>query len=118
VRRAAAVVAWCAACFQDAPPVLNLIDPAIPTRRGLLERFQAHGWRGRMVWLPISFFSVLFTAVRLGLGLAKLRLPAHTAVWSIFRPRRYDTALSARALRAAEHAAEPAARSLETQFQP
>jgi hypothetical protein len=71
-----------------------------------------------MVWLPIPLFAMLFTAMRVGLGLATLRFPAHIAVWSIFRPRRYDTALSARVLGAAERASEPAARSLETQFQP
>jgi|SRR6266850_785378 len=118
VGRAAAVVAWCAARFPEAPPVLNLIDPAISTRRGLLERFRARGWRGRMVWLPIPLFAMLFTAVRVGLGLAKLRFPAHMAVWSIFRPRCYDTALSTRVLAAAQRASEPIARSRETQLQP
>src|SRR6185437_13732173 len=49
-------------------------------------RSRAHGWRGRMVWLPIPLFAMLFTAVRVGLGLATLRFPAHLAVWSIFRP--------------------------------
>ena len=116
VGRAAAVVAWCAARFDDAPAVVNLIDPAIPTRRRLLERFRAHGWRGRMVWLPIPLFALLVTTVRLGLGLAQLRLPSRLAVWSIFRPRRYDTALSAQVLQAAAQAESPAA-ALEPQPQ-
>jgi nucleoside-diphosphate-sugar epimerase len=118
VGRAASVVAWCAAQFPEAPPALNLIDPAIPTRRRLLERFRAHGWRGRMVWLPIPLFAMLFTAVRVGLGLATLRLPARLAVWSIFKPRRYDTALSARVLETAARTPAPAAPTLETQLQP
>jgi hypothetical protein len=118
VGRAAAVVAWCAACFADAPPVVNLVDPAIPTRRGLLERFRAHGWRGRMMWLPIPLFALLFTAARVGLGLATLRFPARMAVWSIFRPRRYDTALSVQVLESAGRTSAPAAAPLVRQLQP
>ena len=117
VRRAAAVVAWLAEHFTDAPPVVNLIDPAIDTRKRLLERFRAHGWRGRMVWMPIPVFALLVGAVRFGLSLAKLRLPARLAVWSIFRPRRYDAALSATVLDAAERAAEGAPQALEPQLQ-
>ncbi|PYO62058.1 MAG: hypothetical protein DMD70_06110 [Gemmatimonadetes bacterium] len=116
VGRAAAVVAWCAARFPEAPPVLNLIDPAISTRQRLLQRFHSHGWRGRMVWLPISLFALLFTAARVGLGLATLRIPSRLAVWSIFRPRRYDTTLSARVLQAAAQPESPAA-ALEPQPQ-
>ena len=117
VGRAAAVVAWLAERFTDAPPVINLIDPAISTRKRLLERFRAYGWRGRMVWMPIPLFALLVGTVRLGLGLAKLRLPARLAVWSIFRPRRYDAALSARVLDAAERATDDAPRALEPQLQ-
>jgi len=117
VGRAAAAVGWCAARFPDAPPVVNLMDPAIRTRRQLLERFRAHGWRGRMVWLPISFFALAFTSVRVGLALATLRLPSRMAVWSIFRPRRYDTSLSARVLEAAEGVMEPPVHSRQTQLQ-
>jgi len=118
VGRAAAVVAWCAARFPDAPPVLNVIDPAIPTRRRLLEVYRTHGWRGRMVWMPISLFALLFTAVRVALGLATLRLPARLAVWSIFRPRRYDTRLSAQVLETAARTPAPTAPTLERQLQP
>jgi len=111
-------VAWCAARFPDAPPVLNVIDPAIPTRRRLLEVYRTHGWRGRMVWMPISLFALLFTAVRVALGLATLRLPARLAVWSIFRPRRYDTRLSAQVLETAARTPAPTAPTLERQLQP
>ena len=117
VGRAAAVVAWLADHFTAAPPVVNLIDPAIDTRRRLLERFRAHGWRGRMVWMPIPLFALLVGTVRFGLSLAKLRLPTRLAVWSIFRPRRYDAALSATVLDAAERATEAARQALEPQLQ-
>jgi len=117
VGRAAAVVAWLAERFADTPPVINLIDPAISTRKRLLEHFRAYGWRGRMVWMPIPLFALLVGTVRLGVGLAKLRLPARLAVWSIFRPRRYDAALSARVLDAAERATDDAPHALEPQLQ-
>jgi len=101
VGRAAAAVAWCAQQFAEAPAVVNLFDPAIPTRRRLLELFRSHGWRGRMVWLPIPVFALLVTTARFALSLVRLRLPSRLAVWSIFRPRRYDPALSAKLLDAA-----------------
>ncbi len=97
--------------------MVNLIDPAIPTRRRLLERFRSRGWRGRMVWLPIPLFALLVTAVRVALGLATLRLPSRLAVWSIFRPRCYDMTLSARVLQAATHPGSPAP-AFEPQLQP
>lgn len=117
VGRAGAVVAKLAEHFADAPPVVNLIDPAIDTRKRLLERFRAHGWRGRMVWMPIPLFALLVGAVRFGFSLAKLRLPTRLAVWSIFRPRRYDTALSATVLDAADRTAESVPQALEPQLQ-
>src|SRR5881396_1743332 len=118
VGRAAAAVAWCARHFADAPHIVNLLDPNIRTRRRLLEVYRTHGWRGRMVWMPISLFALLFTAVRVALGLATLRLPARLAVWSIFRPRRYDTRLSAQVLETAARTPAPTGPTLERQLQP
>src|SRR3989441_10293605 len=106
VGRAAAAVAWCAEQFAQAPAVVNLFDPTIPTRRRLLELFRSHGWRGRMVWLPIPVFALLVTTARFALRLARLRVRSRLAVWSSFPPRRYDPALSAKLLDAAQH--EPA----------
>src|SRR5438034_384835 len=101
VGRAAAAVAWCAEQFAEAPAVVNLFDPAISTRRRLLDLIRSHGWRGRMVWLPIPVFALLVTTTRVVLSLVRLRLPSRLAVWSIFRPRRYDPALSTKLLEAA-----------------
>jgi len=98
---AATVVAWCTEHFDTAPPVVNLIDDAIPTRGRLLAAFRAGGWRGRMVWMPIPLFALLFSAARLAIGVLTLRRPARFAVWGIFRPRRYDTSVSAGLLAAA-----------------
>ena len=108
---AASAVAWCADCFDEAPPIVNLIDPIISTRGQLLEQFRAHGWRGRVVWAPISVLAGAATAARFVMGLAPL------AVWSILRPRRYDAAMASSVLAAMhEHTsvAEPARRSIAT----
>ncbi len=117
VGRAAAVVAWSAEQFEAAPPVVNLIDPAIPTRRRLLARFGEHGWRGRMLWFPIPLFAACFAGARLAIGLATLHWPQRLAVWSIFQPRRYDTSLSSRVLDAAAREPVAAARGLAAQLQ-
>jgi nucleoside-diphosphate-sugar epimerase len=112
VGKAAAVVAWNVAQFAEAPPVLNLIDPAISTRHHLLNEFRRHGWRGRFVWFPILLFTVLVQAARYALALPRLRRPAPFAVYGILRPRRYSSALAERALERALHPPAATARSL------
>lgn len=94
IGRAAAVVAWSVAQFADAPPVLNLFDPAIDTRRRLLQEFARHGWRGHFVWVPIPVFAALVQAARYAFALPKLRRPPPLALHAILRPRRYRSALA------------------------
>jgi len=118
VGRAAAVAAWCAAEFDRAAPVVNLIDPDIPTRGRLLERFRRHGWRGRIVWMPIPVFALLVSGVRLAISLATVRRASRLAVWTILRPRRYDTRLAAIALEAAARASAATAPQLAPQVRP
>ena len=98
VGAAAAVVAWTVAEFTDAPPILNLLDPAIPTRRCVLEKFAEHGWRGRFVWVPIPLFVGLVHAARYALALPTLRRPTPLALHTILRPRRYSSALAKQVL--------------------
>jgi predicted dehydrogenase/nucleoside-diphosphate-sugar epimerase len=101
VRRAAAVIAWCATRFASAPAVVNLIDPRVRTRGDLLARFRARGWRAHMVWAPISLIVGAMHAVRTLLALVRRRRPAPLAAWSILRPRRFRTVLAERVLWAA-----------------
>ena len=110
VSRAAAVVAWTVSQFDDAPAVLNLLDPAIATRRRLLEEFRRHGWRGHFVWVPLPLFAGLVHVARYALAAMKLRRPAPLALYGLLRPRRYDTALSEQVLGEAmrEHPVAPA----------
>jgi len=111
VSTAAAAVAWCADRFREAPSVINLIDPAIRTRGGLLDRFRQHGWRARVLWTPISLLAGAAIAARFVMTVIRRKRPQPLAVWSILRPRRYDSAVSSTVLAALrEHmpAAEPA----------
>lgn len=98
VGRAAAVVAWTVAQFADAPPLLNLLDPAIDTRRRLLQEFARHGWRGSFVWVPIPLFALLVHVARYALALPRLRRPTPLALHGLLRPRRYRSALAERIL--------------------
>ena len=115
VLTAGAAVAWCADRFDDAPPVVNLIDPTIRTRSQLLSRFRARGWRGRVVWVPISLLACAVMAARFMAAPARREGARPLAVWSILRPRRYDAAVASTVLAAMrEHtpAREPAGRAI------
>ena len=101
VGRAGAAVAWCADHFAEAPPIVNLIDPAIRTRGQLLNLFHEHGWRGRVVWVPISLLAGAAILMRHLVALIRREPAGPLAVWSILRPRRYDPAVATRILAAA-----------------
>jgi nucleoside-diphosphate-sugar epimerase len=94
------VIAWCAARFEEAPPVLNLIDSRLTTRREIIRAFQNWGWKGRVVWLPISLMAALLVTLRTASALIRLTRPQRLAAWSVLKPRRLDTSLSARVLAA------------------
>jgi predicted dehydrogenase/nucleoside-diphosphate-sugar epimerase len=104
---AATVVAWCADQFADAPPILNLIDPAIRTRGQLLDRFRQHGWVGRVVWVPISLLAGAVTILSRVVARVSGKRGKSPAVWSILRPRRYNTTLSSAVLAKASVAGTP-----------
>jgi predicted dehydrogenase/nucleoside-diphosphate-sugar epimerase len=101
VEHCAEAIAWCAAHFDDAPAVVNLFDPALIPRGALVARLRAGGWNGRIVWVPISVVALGIIAARIVLSLARGRLPARLAAWSILRPRRYDSRLAAAVFEAA-----------------
>jgi nucleoside-diphosphate-sugar epimerase len=101
VGRAAAAVAWCADHFSEAPAIVNLIDPAICTRGQLLSRFREHGWRGHVLWVPISLLAGAVMAARRVAALARRERVRPLAAWSILRPRRYDPAVASTVLTAA-----------------
>ena len=112
VARCAEAIAWCALNFEKVPPIVNLLDPAIATRRDFLARLRADGWSGRMVWVPIGAIALGLRAARTAISLGRGRWPEALAVWSILRPRRYDTRLAAEMLDAAR-ASAPGVRATE-----
>jgi predicted dehydrogenase/nucleoside-diphosphate-sugar epimerase len=101
VKRCAEAIAWCATHFDDAPSVVHVIDPALTTRGAYLAQLRAQGWDGQMIWVPISAIAFGMSTARWLLSLMRGRLPERLAVWSILRPRRYDTTLSKSVLDAA-----------------
>jgi hypothetical protein len=114
VSDAADVVAWCADRFLEAPALINLMDPAIRTRGGLVAKFRERGWHGRVVWTPISLLAGALHAARFGMALARRERPEPMAVWSILQPRHYDSGVSRTvfaALREGTPAAEQACAS-------
>ena len=101
VARCAEVVAWCATHFDQAPPIVNLMDPALMTRRDVAREMRRRGWRGRIMWVPISLLSLGMTAARTIVSLGRGHWPEKLSVWSVLRPRRFDSRLSAVVLEAA-----------------
>lgn len=101
-RRAGAAIAWCAKRFNEAPPIVNLIDNGISTRGQLIASFKQRGWHGRIVWLPISLVAGLLVVIRAMVAVGHFRLPQRLAVWSLLRARRYDSLIAARVLEAAD----------------
>jgi nucleoside-diphosphate-sugar epimerase len=102
VERCARAVAWCVTHFDEAPPIVNLFDRAMTTRRELVAVLRQQGWSGRIVWVPISVISLGIMMARTVLSAAHGRLPVRLAAWSVLRPRRYDSRLAARVLDAVQ----------------
>lgn len=98
---AAGAIAWIAQQFAEAPAVVNLMDPAIATRAGLLRLFRERGWRGRFVWVPIRLLAGAVQMLSRVLALARRSAAPTLAVWSVLRPRRYDATVAGRVLAAA-----------------
>jgi predicted dehydrogenase/nucleoside-diphosphate-sugar epimerase len=109
VRRCAEAIAWCATHFDDAPPVVNLFDPALTTRGAVVQRLRATGWTGRMIWVPISAVSLGLTTARVAASLLRGRWPERLAAWAVLRPRHYDARVSASLLHTACAEATPGA---------
>jgi predicted dehydrogenase/nucleoside-diphosphate-sugar epimerase len=98
--RCAEAIAWCATHFEEAPPVLNLFEPALGTRGAVAARLRAAGHDSRMLWVPISVLAAGLTVARTAFSLARGRRPERLDAWSVLRPRRYDSRLSSAVLEA------------------
>jgi predicted dehydrogenase/nucleoside-diphosphate-sugar epimerase len=98
VGRCADVIAWTAQHFDEAPTVLNLVEPSMPTRGSVIDQLRARGWNGRVCWVPISIAAAAAASVgalsRLMRGLPRDVLDVH----ALLQPARIDSRLSAVAL--------------------
>jgi nucleoside-diphosphate-sugar epimerase len=103
VARCAEAIAWCATHFDEAPPVVNLVDPELRTRGAVIAQLRQIGWTGRVIWAPISALAFGVVAARTLVSLSQGRRPEKLAAWSVLRPRHYDTRVAATVLDAAAH---------------
>jgi predicted dehydrogenase/nucleoside-diphosphate-sugar epimerase len=97
---AAQVIAWTVADFDDAPPVLNLLDPGMSTRDALLRRMRKDGWRGHGVWVPIWMLAAGITTAKWVLSTLTGKRGERMDVWQVLRPRRLDASTSERVIAA------------------
>jgi len=81
--------------------IVNLMDPALMTRRDVVSEMRRRGWTGRIVWLPISLLSLGITTARTAISLGRGSWPDTLAVWSVLKPRRFDSRVAATVLDAA-----------------
>lgn len=108
VERCAEAIAWCATHFDEAPPVLNLFDPAVTTRGELVSHLRRRGWQGRLVWVPASVLGTMLVAARAALRLLRRPLPERLMTWGAYlRPARYDAQLASAVLDAAAGRVRP-----------
>jgi predicted dehydrogenase/nucleoside-diphosphate-sugar epimerase len=92
VERCAEAIAWCATHFEEAPPVVNLFDPAVSTRGDLIALLETRGWRGRIFWLPSTIVTPGLQAVNAILSLTRGASTERLGTWlSYLKPRRYES---------------------------
>lgn len=92
---AARALAWIALHFEDAPGILNLLAPELPTRKDLVRKLKGQNPDLRVAWLPRFLLHPLSWSATL---LQKMVRPGRPAmsVAGAFRSGRYDTGLAAR----------------------
>jgi nucleoside-diphosphate-sugar epimerase len=94
VDRCGDIVAWCATHFDEAPRVVNLLDPSIQRRADLIAHLGKRGWKGSVIWVPISFLAGALTIAKKAIGMITRQKSEPLKAWAVLRPRRYDTRLS------------------------
>ncbi|MBC7790334.1 MAG: hypothetical protein H7Z74_10345, partial [Anaerolineae bacterium] len=91
VHQAGETIAWLATHFDEAPAVLNVIDPIPATRRELVARVRRDSPALRIVWFPTALLSLVSG---LGIVVQKIMHPGRPAVSvkAAFDAPRCDTA--------------------------
>ncbi|MEJ7813499.1 MAG: Gfo/Idh/MocA family oxidoreductase, partial [Gemmatimonadaceae bacterium] len=87
---AARTIAWMARHFTEAPPMLNLLAPTLPSRRDLVKRLKGTNPDLTVVWLPTA---VLVPLSWIAIVAQKALKPGKTAmnVAKVFSSPGYDT---------------------------
>jgi len=88
----ARTLVWILDHFEEAPRVIHLFDPTVPTKADLLRRLRATNPDLRVVWLPTALLIPLSWAA---IVLQKMLRPKRSAVnvAKIFARQRYDYSL-------------------------
>ncbi len=95
VQFAARTLLWMAEHFDEAPQLLNLVAPALPTRRELVQELRRRNPDLRVIWLPTVVVQMLSW---LGIGLQRVlrpRKPAMNVARAFASPRIDTTAIQA-----------------------
>lgn len=90
VRFAAEVLARASEHPEVLPPVLNLLDPELPTRRDLVGRLKTRVPDVSVVWLPTPLLKLLSLGAVAAQKVLRPGKPAMN-VAAVFAPQRYDT---------------------------
>ncbi|MBM9605724.1 Gfo/Idh/MocA family oxidoreductase [Desulfopila inferna] len=93
VHTASAVIQYYIDSFEEAPPLLNLVEPETPSRADLIHRLKEKREELRVVWIPAPLLKVLSTGLQAFLKVAR---PKQTPlnVYAAFAAEKYDAALA------------------------
>jgi hypothetical protein len=107
VHFSARALAWMLAHFDEAPEVINLLDPELPTKRQLIAALRRTNPDLSVVWLPMPVLVPLSWAAIVAQKLLRPGRPAINAA-KVFAAQRYDTTRVAALARRMEEAPVPA----------
>jgi nucleoside-diphosphate-sugar epimerase len=90
LRDAARLLAWMALSFDEAPEVLNLVDPDLPSKAQLVRQLRGEIPGLRVIWLPRAILRPLSWAVVLAQKMVRPGQPVLDLA-AILSAREYDT---------------------------
>lgn len=100
VSTAAKVVRFYVDHFENAPTILNLVEPAVPTRLSLLKRLLTHRPDLKPLWVPGAALKAI-SPVMTFIQRAALQVKQPIDIQAAFASEAYDTRLAARVVEAA-----------------
>lgn len=97
VTTAAQVVRYLVERFDEAPPVVNLVEAPPPRRRELVDRYRTVRPDLHFLWLPFPIIKMLGWTLRLALRVLKSD-KSSLDLYAAFASERYDTTLAERVI--------------------